>query len=389
MRISKEIAEQIHDKVKEILGKDLVLTDDKGIVVVGGRYGDFNLYAYQAIAGKELIAEKGENSLIWSPLEYDDQVVGSFAVYGSNSDVTDELLGLIKGLSEVLIYQGLFLENLYSLDRARAVFIRDLLVNGIVKNEDQANEQADILRINLRANQAVVLAYVSNFKESYLDTLKKLSPEEKMVRFEEHVTETIKKLKESFDGNDQNVVVYFSHNLFLILKGIRGDKVTTENSVKFFIAKGKYIHETLSEITQQKVTIGVGQYYPEIKGLKKSFQDAKLALEIGSKIWGGGGVYHILDVGIFVSLSPISHQRKAELAIQLLRPLTENEELSKTVEAFLGSGMNLTEAANKLHVHRNTLIYRLDKVKQVIGLDPRTFQGALQIKLGFMLSSLK
>jgi carbohydrate diacid regulator len=175
----------------------------------------------------------------------------------------------------------------------------------------------------------------------------------------------------------------------LVLKGIRGDKVTTENSVKFFIAKGKYIHETLSEITQQKVTIGVGQYYPQIKGLKKSFQDAKLALEIGSKIWGTGGVYHILDVGIFVSLSPISHQRKAELAIQLLKPLFENEELSKTVESFLSSGMNLTEAANKLHVHRNTLIYRLDKVNQVIGLDPRTFQGALQIKLGFMLSSLK
>jgi carbohydrate diacid regulator len=389
MRISKEIAEQIHDKAKEILGKDLVITDDKGVVVVGGRYGEFNLYAYQAISEGVSIQEKGDLYLNWSPLDYEGQVVGAFAIYGNHSEITEELIDLIRGLSQVLIYQGLFLENLYSLDRARAVFIRDLLVNGVVKSEDQANEQADILRINLRTNQAVILAFVSNYKEDYLDSLKKLSPEEKMMRFEEHVSETIKKLKQSFDGNDQNVVVYFSHNLFLILKGIRGDKVTTENSVKFFSAKGKYIYDTLTQITEHKVTVGVGQYYSNIKGLKKSFQDAKLALEIGSKIWGDGGVYHILDVGIFVSLSPISHQRKAELAIQLLKPLTDNEELSKTVEAFLGSGMNLTVAANKLHVHRNTLIYRLDKVKQVIGLDPRTFQGALQIKLGFMLSSLK
>ena len=49
--------------------------------------------------------------------------------------------------------------------------------------------------------------------------------------------------------------------------------------------------------------------------------------------------------------------------------------------------MNLTEAAKKLHLHRNTLIYRLNKVKNLIGLNPTSFHDALQIKLGLMVHS--
>ena len=131
-------------------------------------------------------------------------------------------------------------------------------------------------------------------------------------------------------------------------------------------------------------TIGVGQYYPELQGLRKSYQDAKLALEVGIKVWGRGRMYHIKQVGMFITLANTSQDRKAELAHQILSPLLRDEQLFKTVQAFLTSGLNLTDAAEKLHIHRNTLIYRLDKTKKLINLDPRHFDDALQIKLGLM-----
>ncbi len=131
-------------------------------------------------------------------------------------------------------------------------------------------------------------------------------------------------------------------------------------------------------------TIGVGQYYPDLRGVRKSYQDAKLALDVGAKVWGLGRVYHIKRVGMFITLANTSQDRKAELAHQILSPLLRDEQLFKTVQAFLASGLNLTEAAEKLHIHRNTLIYRLDKTKKLINLDPRHFDDALQIKLGLM-----
>ncbi|KKS69022.1 MAG: Transcriptional regulator, CdaR [Parcubacteria group bacterium GW2011_GWA1_42_7] len=336
MKINKEIAQQIFDKTRDILNMHLAITDDRGIVLAGGRPGDFDLYSYQAINQRRITEEKGEKVVTWSPLYYEGQAVGSFSISGSLSEVTQETIDLVQGLSQVLIYQGMLLEKLYSLDRARAGFIREILMGGSIKSEDQAGEQADILRLNLRANQAIILAHVSGFQENYLASLNNFSPEEKVIKFEEYISSMLRKIEEAFDGNDQNVVVYFGHNIFLILKGIRGGKVTTENSVKFFLKKGKYLHEVIKNITEGEVTIGIGQFYPGFEGLKKSFNDAKLALEIGAKIWGLGKDYHILDVGIFVSLASISHQRKAELSNQLLHPLLENGELKKTVEIFYG-----------------------------------------------------
>lgn len=389
MKVSQEISDQIFEKTKGILGKKIVVTDDKGIVLTGGRHGDFSLYAYQAIIHKSVIEEKGDNFFTWSPLVYEDQIVGAYALAGTFAQITNDTLDLVQALAQVLIYQGLLMERVYSLDKARTTFLRDLLVLENIKNEDKAFEQADILRINLKCNQAVILLHIQNFQNNFLDFLDNYSPEEKILKFEEYISDIIKIIRDGFDGNDQNIIVYFGNDLFLILKGIRGEKVTSDNSVGFFRKKGKYTQELAQKAVKGVVTVGVGQYYHGLQGLKKSFQDAKLALEIGAKIWGLDNVYHILDVGIFVSLAPISHQRKAEITNQLLRPLIVNKELKKTVEIFLGSGMNLTKAAKDLHVHRNTLIYRLEKVSQLIGLDPRTFNGALQIKLGFMLASLK
>jgi carbohydrate diacid regulator len=149
--------------------------------------------------------------------------------------------------------------------------------------------------------------------------------------------------------------------------------------------KAEYTYQSLKELDLgHPITIGVGQYYPDLGGLRKSYQDARLALDVGSKVWGLGRVYHIKNVGMFITLANTTQDRKAELAHQILAPLLRDDQLFKTVQAFLASGLNLTDAAERLHIHRNTLIYRLDKTKKLINLDPRRFDDALQIKLGLM-----
>jgi carbohydrate diacid regulator len=191
-------------------------------------------------------------------------------------------------------------------------------------------------------------------------------------------------VRQGFKNYQDNIASYCGDDTFVILKGIGGSNPNTLNTIRFLNEKGQYVYDLLKKLHQGSVTVGVGQYYPDLGGLRKSYQDAKLALQVGTKVWGPGRVYHIKQVGMFVTLANISQDRKAELAHQILHPLLRDQQLYKTVRSFLASGLNLTETAKQLHVHRNTLIYRLDKTKKLINLDPRHFDDALQIKLGLM-----
>jgi carbohydrate diacid regulator len=63
--------------------------------------------------------------------------------------------------------------------------------------------------------------------------------------------------------------------------------------------------------------------------------------------------------------------------------------LLKTVKAYFAENLNLTKAAERLHIHRNTLIYRLGKIKDLTGLDPEQFEDAVQIRLALILLDLE
>ena len=62
-----------------------------------------------------------------------------------------------------------------------------------------------------------------------------------------------------------------------------------------------------------------------------------------------------------------------------------NDEIFTTITKFFENNLNLSEAARKLYIHRNTLIYRLDKIQKVTGLDLRHFEDAMLLKIIIML----
>jgi carbohydrate diacid regulator len=290
----------------------------------------------------------------------------------------------LQGLAEVIVHQYYLLDRVQSAEVVRSDFIRELLQASSV-DQEAIHRQADILQLNLRSPQAVILAHLQNFEFSLRQKAANLSPEEQRFELTRHTEQITTSLRQGFKNYQDNIPAYLGNDTIAILKGIGGGSPNTLNTIRFLNEKGHYIAEVLSKAhSGGHVTVGVGQYYPDLGGLRKSYQDAKLALGVGQKVWGGGRVYHIKQVGMFVTLANISQDRKAELAHQILHPLLKDQQLYKTVRAFLASGLNLTETAKQLHVHRNTLIYRLDKTKKLISLDPRHFDDALQIKLGLM-----
>lgn len=387
MLLNAALAKQIVDKAHAILKRDILLSDLAGQLIASndGRRGQFVPEALSvAQTGHSANGVFDDRQCKWWPFIYEDQTIAVFGLPLDSGPITQEAITLLQGLAEVIVYQYFLLDKIQSAERVRADFIREILTAPTVDFED-VYRQSDILQLNLRGAQAIILIHIDGFENSILKQHAHLSAEEQQLQLDQAAENISQRIREGFQNSPDNLISYFGSDRFIVLKGIGGDSLTTLNTIRFMSEKGDYIYELLQKLQlKHPITIGIGQYYPDLRGLRKSFQDAKLALEVGSKVWGLGRVYHIKRVGMFITLANTTLDRKAELAHQILSPLLRDEQLFKTVQAFLSSGLNLTEAADKLHIHRNTLIYRLDKTKKLIHLDPRHFDDALQIKLGLM-----
>jgi carbohydrate diacid regulator len=384
--LNSALARQIADKANQVLKRDILIAELSGQLLAGGS----NLRGFVpdalsvAQTGHSITGDFSDRQTKWWPFIYEEQTIAVFGLPLDTGPITQEAMTLLQGLAEVIVYQHFLLDKIQSAERVRADFIRHALT---APNVDPADiyRQADILQLNLRNPQAAILIHIQGVEDEVRQKHSQLSSEEQQLQVDT-VTEAISAhIREGFKNVQDNLVAYFGADQFILLKGIGGDSLTTLNTIRFMNEKAEYALGVIQQLgTGHTITLGVGQYYPDLGGLRKSFQDAKLALEVGCKVWGLSRIYHIKQVGMFITLANTSQDRKAELAHQILSPLLRDEQLFKTVQAFLACGLNLTEAAEKLHIHRNTLIYRLDKTKKLINLDPRHFDDALQVKLGLM-----
>ncbi|HEY7060961.1 MAG TPA: helix-turn-helix domain-containing protein [Chloroflexota bacterium] len=140
--------------------------------------------------------------------------------------------------------------------------------------------------------------------------------------------------------------------------------------------------------TSAPVSLGIGRYHPGVRGVARSYQDARAALSLGRRFHGRNGVHCLDGLGIAAFVGVSGRRTKVDLATHLLSPLDHEPELLQTLDVFFGEDCCPSSTANRLSIHRNTLDYRLDKIAALTGLDPRRFDDALQIRLALLLRSL-
>ena len=388
MNLNHQIAQEIARKAQTILRRDILITDLTGTLLVDTN--DVNpimipIALNVSQTGLTQIAEYKSETIKWWPFIYEEQTLGVFGICIDREPITSEAMMLVQGLSEVLVYQNFLTRHVQSPDRLRANLINTVLTSTSIGDEDDIHRQADILQITLRVPQSLIIFEIEDYENTISKKLDKNNEEDDSSIFESESAIINNAIMAGFNNYQGNIVAYLGDNRFVVLKGIGGQGLTTQNTIRFLNEKAAYIRNILMDTLKFKnISIGIGQYYVGLTGLRKSYQDAKLALDVGVKVWGSNRNYHIKDVGMFITLANTSQERKAELAHQILYPLLRDEQLYKTVQTFLDNGLNLTEASVDLHIHRNTLIYRLEKTKKLVGLDPRHFDDALQIKLGLM-----
>lgn len=144
------------------------------------------------------------------------------------------------------------------------------------------------------------------------------------------------------------------------------------------------LQDTLQNELGVQAQIGIGETVETLRELGVSFQQARHALEIGSAFRSDPQVYEYGKLVLERFLSEIPADTAGRYTALLFNPDTSklfSNEMLDTVETFIQKDLNLTDAARELYIHRNTLVYRLDKIHRLCGLDLRHFRDAMTFKL--------
>ena len=148
------------------------------------------------------------------------------------------------------------------------------------------------------------------------------------------------------------------------------------------------IADTLSTEFYTKVAIGISTIVDNIKDLAKAYQEAQVALEVGKVFETEKNIisYENLGIGRLIYQLPTT---LCEMFLQEVFKKGRLESLDRetlmTIQCFFENNLNVSETSRKLFVHRNTLVYRLEKIRKLTGLDLREFEHAITFKVALMV----
>ena len=150
----------------------------------------------------------------------------------------------------------------------------------------------------------------------------------------------------------------------------------------------KTILDMLNTEAMSKVQIAYGTIISEIKEVSKSYKEAKMALEVGKIFYSEKNIvgYNNLGIGRLIYQLPLPLCKMYIKEIFGTKsPDDFNEETLSTINKFFENNLNVSETSRKLYIHRNTLVYRLDRLQENTGLDLRVFEDAITFKIALMV----
>lgn len=136
------------------------------------------------------------------------------------------------------------------------------------------------------------------------------------------------------------------------------------------------------------VRVAYGTIVSELKEVSKSYKEAKMALDVGKIFYAEKKVtaYNTLGIGRLIYQLPINLCRIfIDEIFGSNVPSELDEETLTTINKFFENNLNVSETSRQLYVHRNTLVYRIEKLEATTGLDIRTFEDALTFKIALMV----
>ena len=153
--------------------------------------------------------------------------------------------------------------------------------------------------------------------------------------------------------------------------------------------QAKVLVDMINTEVMVNVRVAYGTVIGELKNVSQSYKEAGMALDVGRIFYPEKNILAYRELGI----GRLIHQLPVSLCEMFLEEVFAgkaveqfDEETLSTVDKFFENSLNISETARQLFVHRNTLVYRLEKIQKQTGLDVRVFEDALTFKIALMVA---
>ncbi len=186
-----------------------------------------------------------------------------------------------------------------------------------------------------------------------------------------------------FPDKTKDFVINISESDIALVKEVKSD-IDSKDLEKL----ARSISDSLSSEFYAHAIIGIGTLVVGVKDLARSFKEAQVALEVGKVFDTERNIVSYDHLGI----ARLIYQLPTTLCDMFLKEIFKmgsieslDQETLFTIQRFFENNLNVSETSRKLFVHRNTLVYRLEKIKKLTGLDLREFDDAIVFKVALMV----
>jgi carbohydrate diacid regulator len=374
--LSRAVAQQIVDRIATDVSGAVSIVDTSSYVLastrllLGSELGGSARDAVDDDHGSATAREQSDH--ITLPLVYDGVVLGSIVLHDGGPQQV-RLAPLAKALAELIIHQSRLLDQINRQHWLRDRFVFNLLHSRFNASHDEIIQEATALEVDLSLPRLVVVIDIPGKGGSSDNAASSLLSRPNHLL--EHARAVISR-------QAQDIYCWFHPHSLVLLAAIDPSQFAVERDA-LAIRIQRWL-DTVATAGADTPNAGIGRYYAGWPALPQSFADARFALEIGPFIDRTSRVFLPRDLGLASFVCHPNPILKSELAHRLLHPLLDRPDLLATLEAFLETELSAVQTAQRLCIHRHTLDYRLTKIAQLTGLDPRQFHCAAQLQAALL-----
>lgn len=373
MILTSQIAQPIVDQIMAVIDYNINIMDHNGIIIASGdkkRIKQKHQGALEAIKLKKerIIYDFNFQEMLSTnvgvnvPIELNNSIVGVVGITGNPNKIY-KYIHIIKIMVESLLTQI----NLVNRLKYKRTAMEDFIINLIDNNYSNYNalrSEADRLKIDYHKKAHFIVLSIMNY------------------------------IEEGTESEIISSILKYDSNIFSpthIGKGMFAFLIPTINENSSITSVKNICKNIQDDIKKENGInyIGIGNCYAGVVGYRKSYREAIYSVQLIKKI---DNTKEIAFIGEWKSLQAIIQIPQAVIKNFLIDVNFSYDNLGldtkETLITFLNNNLSVNDTSKILHIHRNTLLYRLNKIKEQTGYDPKKFNDAIHLKNIFWLSKI-
>lgn len=352
--MSSRIFQNVIIQMKDAVDRTIGVVDEQGFVVasselamIGSRLDDFHIYEFDEPEQPVTTSNRTYCALYSPSADFE---------YAAFAEGNDQMSKTICAIAAVAFNEA---KNNYEEKHNKAAFVKNIISDNILPGD-----------IYVRAKE---LHFVTDEPRAVL-----------LVRQTENsdvaAVEVIQRL---FPDKQKDFVLNINEADVVVVKALPSASCPEE---VLKIARG--IEQALQDEMGIKTIIGISTNAKHLRELADKYKEAQVAIDVGRIFESEKTIINYENLG----LGRIIYQLPTTLCEMFLNEVfkknpieTLDEDTLQTINCFFENNLNVSETSRKLYVHRNTLVYRLEKIKKLTGLDLREFDHAIVFKVAMMV----